>query len=90
MTLTFREYVRLKETAGDSWGDAPVTPVQIMLGPNAPIAGNLTGAFPPSPDEQYKKYKVRKRKREIHTPPLDDENVIRRNMDRAKELGIDP
>lgn len=89
--LTFREYVRLRETAGDSWGTAPAPPVQIMLGPNAPIAGNLTGQKPPNAIEQYKKPpKPKRTRREIRTQPYDDPNKLKRDVERAHEFGVNP
>ncbi len=81
----------MRETAGDSWGTEPAPPVQIMLGPNAPIAGNLTGQKPPDREEQFakpsKKHKTRK---EIREQPYDDPNLIKRNVNRARELGVNP
>lgn len=89
--LTFREYVRLRETAGDSWGDAPAPPVQIMLGPNAPIAGNLTGQKPPGKEEQFGKPRQPKRpRREIRAQPYDNPDKLRRNVNKAQELGVNP
>jgi hypothetical protein len=93
--LTFHEYVRLRETAGDSWGTAPAPPVQIMLGPNAPIAGNLTGSKPPTEDEQYppkelERQKQKRKRREIRTQPYDDPRKLKRDVERARELGVEP
>jgi hypothetical protein len=89
--MTFAEYVKMRETAGDSWGTAPAPPVQIMLGPNAPIAGNTKGARPPGKEEQFGKEKKRKKPpREITQPSYDDRDLIKRNMYRAKELGVNP
>lgn len=89
--LSFHEYVKLRETAGDSWGAPPSAPAQLMVGPNAPLAGNTTGSKPPDAAEQYGKPKrPKKPRREIRASPFDDEDLIKRNMERAKELGVDP
>lgn len=88
--LTFREFIRLKENAGDSLAAPLLAPIQLMIGPNAPIPGNLTGAFPPNSDEQYRKTKKPKRfNREITSPTFDDLNIVKRSIERAKKLGID-
>lgn len=90
--MTFREYVKLKETAGDSWGTEPAPPVQIMLGPNAPLArAEPPENLPPGAKEQFKKPpKPRKTRREIREQPYDDPNLIKRNIEKARELGVEP
>ena len=89
--ITFKEYVQMRETAGDSWGTPPSPPVQIMLGPNAPIAGNTKGAAPPGKGEQFgKARRMRKPPREFTQPRYDDPDLIKRNMDNAKEFGVNP
>jgi len=91
MMITFHEYLRMRETAGDSWGSPPTAPTPMMLGPNAPIPGNLTGASPPGPGEQYDKLpKRRKTRKEIREQPYDNPNLVKRNRDRAKEFGVNP
>lgn len=81
----------MRETAGDSWGTPPAPPVQIMLGPNAPIAGNTKGQSPPGKEEQFgKEKKRRKPRREFTQPAYDDPDLIKRNMETAKKMGLNP
>lgn len=90
--MTFHEYIKLKETTGDSWGSPPAVPVQIMLGPNAPLArAEPPENLPPLAKEQFKKPpKPRRTRKEIREQPYDDTDLIKRNIDKARELGVEP
>jgi len=77
----------MRETAGDSMGQPSKPPVGLALGPNAPISGNLSGMYPPGPEEQYRKPRVKKKK-PIGPAKFDDQNPSKKEIERAREFGL--